>query len=89
MAEKCSRITPGGRCSKPPKVNREGRWYCTIHDPEYVSPKRKKWRLAWNRRWALREQARAKATEGLTLEELQRITPELIRNALANKGEET
>ncbi len=27
------------RCSKPPKVERNGVWYCTIHDPEYIARK--------------------------------------------------
>ena len=27
-------------CSKPAKVERAGKWYCTIHDPERVKAKR-------------------------------------------------
>jgi len=30
------------QCSKKPKVYRNGKWYCTIHDPEYIAAKQAK-----------------------------------------------
>ncbi len=75
-------------CSKLAVIERDGAWYCKIHDPEYIKVKRAKEEAAYqvrseesNRKWA-RAEALTKATDGLTTEELLRVTPELIRRAL-------
>ena len=45
MSEQCServyrgREVSGWMCSKPAKVERGGKWYCTVHDPERVAAK--------------------------------------------------
>ncbi len=76
------------RCTKRVTVEREGKPYCTIHDPEYIKEKeRKRKELAARRNKADNERyaweaARNTATRGLTLEELQRVTPQMIRDAL-------
>lgn len=48
----CSATVPEGlwsshQCSKKAKVNREGRLYCTIHDPEYIKKKDEKEEEKW------------------------------------------
>ena len=30
------------QCAKPAKVERDGKWYCKIHDPEYIASKQQK-----------------------------------------------
>lgn len=80
-------------CYLPFKVERDGKDYCTIHDPEYVKAKNAKLQVKWDAkhavddaRWAW-QAARDKAVAGLTLEELQQVTPEMIRRALTQKVE--
>ncbi len=79
-------------CQKPAVVERDGKWFCTIHDPEYIKAKQVQWLADFDKKY--REQrerdelltAKKLATQGLTLQELRLITPELIRKALkANK----
>ncbi len=81
----------GHQCNNKPVVTRDGKLYCKIHDPEYIKGKKAKWQVNFDRecaekstRWDL-EHARSEATKGLTLQELNRITPELIRKALRDK----
>ncbi len=76
------------QCHKRAIIERDGKWYCKIHDPEYVKQKNMKKQTRWAKEaakqsaiWALK-QARNNATEGLTLEELKQVTPNLIRKAL-------
>ena len=79
----------GYQCQKKPTVTRDGKLYCTIHDPEYRNQKDTARRERWDKegaenhkQWLLKV-ARRRATEGLTLIELERVTPDLIRQALA------
>ena len=93
--ERCSaRILDSGgwhhyQCQKKATVERDGKLYCTIHDPEYIKAKREKQEAEWeaerirkNAQWA-RQKALVAATEGLTTEELQALTPSLCRAAPA------
>ena len=79
-------------CQKPAKIEREGKWYCKVHDPEYIKEKREKWKTDFDKKFAEdslrwdRTDAMRRACEGLTTEELNRVTPELIRDALATKA---
>jgi len=73
------------QCQKTATVERNGKWYCTIHDPEYINAKREKRNAKWDaerkarkERYAL-DDARNNATEGLSLAELQSVTPGQIR----------
>lgn len=34
-------------CSKPAKIERDGKWYCTVHDPERVKQKEAIRRAKW------------------------------------------
>ena len=74
-------------CSKTAIVERDGKWYCKIHDPEYIKAKQAKRSAEFNKEWAEGHQqdelrsAQRLATEGLTLLELRKVTPELIRKA--------
>lgn len=51
---KCSEKVPeGGRsvsfypCQRPATVQRDGKWYCWQHDPEYVAKKTAERRAGW------------------------------------------
>lgn len=82
----------GGRsCHMPAKTKRDKKWYCIIHDPEYVKAKRERQQLEYESRsvadkakWDWNE-ARDKAVAGLTLGELQQLTPDLIRQVILAK----
>ena len=90
---RCSATIFGDRgfnypCQKKPVVTRDGKPYCRIHAPEYIKAKQEKRDAKWaaeskaqQEQWAW-EVACNKAVAGLTLEELQKVTPELIRKAL-------
>jgi uncharacterized Zn finger protein (UPF0148 family) len=41
----------GYSCSKPATVERDGKWYCKIHDPEYVKAKDAKKRAKWDKKY--------------------------------------
>lgn len=75
-------------CHKPAVVERDGKWFCRIHDPEYIKAKQAKWQADFDKKFYAEQEraelrtARATATRGLTLTELRRVTPELIRKAL-------
>ena len=91
--EECQTLIYGGRgfnhqCSNKSVVTREGKLYCRIHDPEYIAEKKRKWQEAFDKErieqsamWDLK-QARNDATEGLTLQELRQVTPELIKQKI-------
>lgn len=44
----------GHMCSRNAKVERKGKWYCGIHDPEYVAKKNEEKRARWYVEDALR-----------------------------------
>ena len=67
------------QCRNNGIVERSGDLYCGIHDPEYIKEKQEKrdrMKMLWTRANTIRV-----ATEGLTLEELQQLTPSLCRVA--------
>ena len=76
------------QCSIKPIVERDGKLYCKIHNPEYIKEKHAKLRIKWNKKAEIRHQrlelsmARSRATEEITLAELKQVTPALIRRAL-------
>src|SRR5262245_35553402 len=51
----CSARVPSGRtyyaCMNRAKVERDGKWYCAIHDPERVKTKQAKWEADFQKRW--------------------------------------
>src|SRR5262249_22329626 len=51
----CSAKVPSGRtyyaCMNRAKVERGGKWYCAIHDPERVKTKQAKWEADFQKRW--------------------------------------
>jgi len=82
----CTDIWPRN-CTKKPVVERDGKWYCKIHDPEYVEARRAKQSAEADARWKARchhfalHDAKLKAMVGLTMEEAQALTPALARAA--------
>lgn len=78
----------GWQCNNKPVVTRDDKLYCRIHDPEYIKEKNTRQQAKWDKESAERhccwelESARKQATEGLTLAELKKVTPDLIRRAL-------
>lgn len=59
--QRCSATTPSqggwhwGRCHKPAKVEREGRHYCSVHDPERQKQKRQEKYRQWDAERALND----------------------------------
>ena len=52
MSERCSKIVPGAGwyrhdCSRKATVERDGKWWCWQHDPEYVAEKRRTEEEKW------------------------------------------
>lgn len=96
MERRCSQRvfdrTFGYQCQKKAVIERDGKPYCKIHDPEYIKAKRDAQQAKFEAEWAekearwILEKARKDATKGLTLKELQQATPELIRGAIQQKG---
>ena len=91
--ERCQRTIFEGRgvnyqCTKKPTIERDGKLYCKIHDPEYIKAKQAEWQATFDKERAEREKhwvlvkARSQAIKNLTLEELKQVTPALIRKAL-------
>ena len=80
------------QCQKKPVVTRDGKLYCKIHDPEYIKAKNKARDEKFNSYWADRNAqhelsgAREKATLGLSLEELNQVTPDMIRQIIRKSG---
>lgn len=78
-------------CQNPAKVERDGKDFCTIHDTEYVKARRAKQQAKYEAKYEVDKArwdwkaARDKAVAGLTLEELQRVTPEMIRQVILAK----
>jgi len=72
------------QCQKKAKVVRDGKPYCTIHDPEYIKRKQEKQNKQWDEERAEKQKiydrndAMRAATEGLTTEELQKLNPNLV-----------
>ena len=93
-AERCQEQVSGSgpwgtfhhhQCENKATNTKDGRRYCKIHDPEYIKAKSTEKLAQWDRESAERQarlalqKARQIATEGLTIEELSRVTPNLIR----------
>ncbi len=66
MAEKCKvTVYPRERfgsfhglpCDRTAKIEKDGKWYCGIHDPQKKIDKREKWRQQNEREQAVREHA--------------------------------
>lgn len=76
------------RCRNKVSVIVDDKPYCRIHDPTYLKEKAAKQEAKWDKEWKekreswVMDEARQKATLGLTLKELQRVTPEMIRKML-------
>jgi hypothetical protein len=64
------------QCTRKPVVQREGKHYCKIHDPEYIAAKERKWKEALDTEWqASREKDRYNsavkvAFRGVTMEQI-------------------
>ncbi len=65
MTEQCSREVYSGdsffghQCTKKVMVEREGKHYCKIHDPEYILGKNRKKQEEWEKAWAAKQVRRA------------------------------
>ena len=79
------------QCLRKPTVTRDDKPYCKVHDPEYIKAKKEAWGAKFNKKWAEKkkrwqlEEARDKVTEGLTLQELEQVTPGMIRELLQSR----
>lgn len=43
------------QCEKGAVVERDGKWYCKIHDPEYIKEKAAKSKAKWDAKWATKK----------------------------------
>ena len=65
------------RCQKEGVVERDGKWYCTVHDPEYKKAKQVAWQKKFDAEYLARQQvyrrnfAMRKACAPFTTEELE------------------
>ena len=51
-------------CSRRAKVERDGKHYCGVHDPERLKAKREERRVAWQEKWdAVHKQRNRQALE--------------------------
>lgn len=79
MSETCSEKIWNGwgrnhyRCENKAKVERDGKPYCGVHDPEKRKKKDAERKAEWDRQSAIenRKWAILKACEGLTVEEVK------------------
>ncbi len=75
----------GHQCNRKITCTRDGKNYCTIHDPQYIKEKHRKQEEERGRERAIKQKqnalfaARLAATSGLTMEELQSVTPAMIK----------
>lgn len=44
------------QCRKTAKVQREGKWYCTIHDPIRIKEKSEQRDEKWNEEWRIKQE---------------------------------
>lgn len=85
MAEKCVeeifRNWTHYACTKPVKVQRDGKWYCRQHDPEKVKERRKKLEQKWREKWDARD------AENSRLATIAATTADILRLAYEMKDE--
>ena len=71
-------------CYKKPKVFRNGKWYCTIHDPARVAKKKAAKDAQWEREWAESEkQYRLEAAAPALLEACKEAF-DMVKNCPGN-----
>lgn len=89
----------GSNCSKAAKIERNGKWYCGVHDPEKVAARAAKRTEEFEAGWAIRK-ARMKleaaapdllaALKGvLAVSDRQTIEYDMARAAIAKAETET
>lgn len=67
----------GYQCTFKATVQREGKWFCKKHDPEYIKAKREESFRLWDEKQSREAKARDKsilitrAFEGITLEQIE------------------
>jgi hypothetical protein len=69
------------QCSKAAKVERDGKHYCTIHDPEYKAAKDKERQAAWDAKWV--RQVEDSERRGLISEAFLGVSLDQIRERKA------
>jgi len=73
------------QCLHNAKVERDGKWFCPIHDPVRLAEKRAAQEAKRDEKHKTQEalfarlDALQRATKGLTTEELTKLTPEMLR----------
>ena len=82
----------GRHCSRKAVVTRDGKSYCKMHDPEYLRARRAEKQVEWDKQWEVEGarvslgRAQQRAVAGLTLFELEQVTPDLIRERILRPG---
>lgn len=82
--KRCSQIDwktwGSSTCQKKAKVERYGKQYCTIHDPEYVERKQKERQEKWYKEQV---EKKRKWDEGAALRQIEKAAPVMLE-ALKN-----
>jgi hypothetical protein len=82
----------GHQCNKMGIIKRDGKWYCKIHDPEYIKEKHLKLRDKWDKQYKIsqlnfeREQVINTLTNGYSTELLKSNTIKIRGFIEALKG---
>jgi len=68
------------QCYKPAIIQQDGKWYCKIHDPEYIEQKKQERQRKWDAEWSEkqkqwhREEVIKSLTKGFSIETLSKHT---------------
>ncbi len=78
-------------CSRRGTVERDAKWYCWQHDPEYIERKKKEREDKWKRKWARekeswrRKDAERNACKGVPTEILENINVKSLLEQINNE----
>jgi len=87
MENRCAGYISQGRmgiahCTHKPKVERNGKWYCGVHDPEKPLTKsqiKSNERYESKRLWYARRDLESRACANLTNEQLEKMIKEVVK----------
>lgn len=79
------------QCQKNAVVERNGKWYCKIHDPEYIKQKQNASMQKWQEEWKAEEhKRRMQQLAPELLEALEKLAADyeyIVNNLIGNKQE--
>lgn len=67
------------KCNKPAVIERDGKWYCKIHDPVYRKSKQKGLTAKWDAKWdAEKKQMRLQSAAPDMYEALRKVHNSIV-----------